>query len=111
MPLGTHTMTLGRTPKQMAVDDGLEEKKRSIFSVTSKSAMTPSFNGRTARMPSGVRRACVSLRADAFDLARCLFDRDNGGFVQTRSLRRGRRRCVRGAKVSAISFAGLHAPI
>ncbi len=30
-------------------------KNRSIFSVTSKSAITPSLSGRTARMPSGVR--------------------------------------------------------
>jgi hypothetical protein len=32
-----------------------ERKYRSIFSVTSKSAITPSFSGRTAMMPSGVR--------------------------------------------------------
>ena len=54
MPDGTQTMTRGFTLKtwfsMMSV-----RKYRSIFSVTSKSAMTPSFIGRTAMMPSGVR--------------------------------------------------------
>ena len=54
MPEGTHTMTFGLTRKT-CLSMIVLRKYRSIFSVTSKSAMTPSFSGRTARMPSGVR--------------------------------------------------------
>ena len=54
MPDGTQTMTLGLTRKT-CLSMMVLRKYRSIFSVTSKSAMTPSLSGRTARMPSGVR--------------------------------------------------------
>ena len=54
IPLGTHTITFGLTRNRCRSMIVLR-KKRSIFSVTSKSAITPSLSGRTARMPSGVR--------------------------------------------------------
>ena len=47
-------MTFGFTRKT-CLSMMVLRKYRSIFSVTSKSAMTPSLSGRTARMPSGVR--------------------------------------------------------
>jgi hypothetical protein len=54
MPEGTHTITLGFT--LITVRSITSRRKcRSIFSATSKLAMTPSFMGRTAWMPSGVR--------------------------------------------------------
>ena len=47
-------MTLGLTLKTCLLM--IEERKyRSIFSVMSKSAITPSLSGRTATIPSGVR--------------------------------------------------------
>jgi hypothetical protein len=56
-PLGTHTTTLGpiRDFKSLRRGCALRMKYESIFSVTSKSAMTPSFNGRMATMLPGVR--------------------------------------------------------
>jgi len=54
MPDGTHTITLGFTRNRWR-SMMVFRKNRSIFSVTSKSAITPSLSGRTARMPSGVR--------------------------------------------------------
>src|SRR5256885_12099253 len=54
-PLGTHTITLGFT-RNRCRSMIVFRKKRSIFSVTSKSAITPSLRGRTARIPSGVRQ-------------------------------------------------------
>jgi hypothetical protein len=54
IPEGTHTMTRGFTLNTWFSMIRVR-KYRSIFSVTSKSAMTPSFIGRTARIPSGVR--------------------------------------------------------
>ena len=54
MPDGTQTMTVGLTLK-MVRSITSRRKWRSIFSATSKLAMTPSFIGRTARIPSGVR--------------------------------------------------------
>ena len=54
MPDGTQTMTVGLTLK-MVRSMTRRRKWRSIFSATSKLAITPSFIGRTARIPSGVR--------------------------------------------------------
>src|SRR5215212_2350308 len=56
-PLGTHTTTLGpiRDFKSLRRGCALRMKYESIFSVTSKSAMTPSFKGRMATMLPGVR--------------------------------------------------------
>ena len=53
MPLGTHTTTRGFARNRRRCTFWM--KYRSIFSVTSKSAMTPSLSGRTARMCDGVR--------------------------------------------------------
>ncbi len=53
IPLGTHTTTRGFASTRRRCTFWM--KYRSIFSVTSKSAMTPSFRGRTARMCDGVR--------------------------------------------------------
>ncbi len=54
MPDGTHTITRGLilNIRFLMISS---RKYRSIFSVTSKSAITPSFMGRTAMIPSGVR--------------------------------------------------------
>ena len=54
IPEGTQTMTFGFT-RNTCLSMIVLRKYRSIFSVTSKSAMTPSFSGLTATMPSGVR--------------------------------------------------------
>src|SRR5574338_1046270 len=54
MPDGTQTITLGFTRKKCLSMMSFR-KYRSIFSVTSKSAITPSLSGRTAMIPSGVR--------------------------------------------------------
>ena len=54
IPEGTQTITLGFTLR-MVRSMTRRRKCRSIFSATSKFAITPSFIGRTARMPSGVR--------------------------------------------------------
>ena len=92
MPDGTQTMTLGFTRKT-CLSMIVLRKYRSIFSVTSKSAMTPSFSGRTARMPSGVRpEHALGLEPDALDLAGGFLDRDDGGLVQHDALRPSRRR-------------------
>jgi hypothetical protein len=53
MPLGTHTTTRGLAKNLRWCTFWM--KYRSIFSVMSKSAMTPSFRGRMARMWDGVR--------------------------------------------------------
>ena len=58
-------------------------KYRSIFSVTSKSAITPSFNGRTAWMWDGVRPIIrLASLPTASDRAGERVDRDDGGLVQ-----------------------------
>ncbi len=54
MPEGTPTTTRGLMRK-MRLAVTCFRKWRSIISVTSTSAMTPSFRGRMASMPSGVR--------------------------------------------------------
>src|SRR5215210_7195529 len=56
-PLGTHTTTLGPESERRILLCGcaLRMKYESIFSVTSKSAITPSFKGRIATMWPGVR--------------------------------------------------------
>src|SRR5918998_6358181 len=56
-PLGTHTTTLGPESERRILLCGcaLRMKYESIFSVTSKSAMTPSFKGRIATIWPGVR--------------------------------------------------------
>src|SRR5215217_3906135 len=56
-PLGTQTTTLGpiRDRKILRLGCALRIKYASIFSVTSKSAITPSFKGRMATMLPGVR--------------------------------------------------------
>src|SRR5215217_1076086 len=56
-PLGTHTTTLGPESERRILLCGcaLRMKYESIFSVTSKSAITPSFKGRIATMFPGVR--------------------------------------------------------
>jgi len=53
MPVGTQMMMRGRTRRRELWT--LEMKWRSMASVTSKSAMTPSFMGRMATMLPGVR--------------------------------------------------------
>src|SRR5439155_1342675 len=53
MPLGTHSTTRGLASQRRRCTFWM--KYRSIFSVTSKSAMTPSRSGRTATMCAGVR--------------------------------------------------------
>ena len=53
MPVGTQIMMRGRTSRRELLT--LEMKCRSMASVTSKSAMTPSFMGRMATMLPGVR--------------------------------------------------------
>ena len=53
MPEGTQTTTRGFASSRRLCTFWM--KYRSIFSVTSKSAMTPSFKGRTAWMWLGVR--------------------------------------------------------
>jgi len=65
---------------EMTIDDGLEEK-RSIFSVTSKSAMSR-LQRTDARMPR--RAAEHALRFEPMPLTlRCFFDRDDGGSFNT----------------------------
>jgi hypothetical protein len=53
IPEGTATITIGLTRKKCLLMM-VPRKWRSIFSVRSKSAMTPSLRGRTATIPSGV---------------------------------------------------------
>src|ERR687894_1106074 len=64
-PLGTHTTTLGPESERKILLRGcaLRIKYESIFSVTSKSAITPSFKGRIATMWPGVRPS-MPLAAD-----------------------------------------------
>ena len=53
-------------------------KWRSICSVTSKSAMTPSFSGRIAEIvPGRAAEHALRLDADGVHLARALVDRDD----------------------------------
>jgi hypothetical protein len=54
IPDGTQTITLGLTLRMLR-SITVRRKCRSIFSATSKFAITPSFIGRTAWIPSGVR--------------------------------------------------------
>ena len=61
-PQGTHTSTLGLGLKKR-VSCTLWMKCWSIFSVTVKSAMTPSFNGRMAVMLPGVRPSIIFASA------------------------------------------------
>ena len=57
-------------------------KYRSIFSVTSKSAITPSLSGRMAMMPSVVAQHPLGLEPDALDLARTPLHRHDRGLVE-----------------------------
>jgi hypothetical protein len=56
-------------------------KCRSICSVTSKSAMTPSLSGRIAEMPRAAEHP-FGLDPDGVHLARALVDRDDRGLRQ-----------------------------
>ncbi len=83
----------------MAVDDGLEEKAQHLLRhvEVGDDAVLQRANGENA-----VGRAAehaFRFEADAFDLAGCLFDRDNGGFVQHDPFAAHVDECVRGAKV------------
>ncbi|KAF5042033.1 hypothetical protein DSECCO2_516880 [anaerobic digester metagenome] len=67
MPVGTQMTMRGRTSRRLLCT--LEMKCRSMASVTSKSAMTPSFMGRMATMLPGVR---PSMRLASAPTARTL---------------------------------------
>ena len=74
-PEGTHTTTRGCAHRFWCT---FWMKWRSICSVTSKSAMTPSFSGRMALMLPGVRPSIrLASMPDGVDLARALVDGDH----------------------------------
>ena len=74
-PLGTQTITRGWAKR---LPFALWMKWRSICSVTSKSAMTPSFSGRIAVIVPGVRPSIrFASTPDGVHLAGALVDRDD----------------------------------
>jgi hypothetical protein len=76
-PDGTQTTTRGWAQRFWCT---FWMKWRSISSVTSKSAMTPSFSGRMAWIvPGRAAEHALGLDAHGVDLARARVDRDDGG--------------------------------
>ena len=79
-PEGTQTTTRGCAQRFWCT---FWMKWRSISSVTSKSAITPSFSGRMARdRARGAAEHPLGLDADGVDLAGAAVDRHHGGLGQ-----------------------------
>ena len=99
IPEGTQTMTLGLTLR-MVRSMTRRRKWRSIFSATSKFAITPSFIGRTARMPSGrPAEHPLGLEPDPHDVPGGLIHRRHRGLVQDDAFALDQHQGVRGAQV------------
>ena len=98
IPDGTEMTIRGRTKSERPC--AFLMKWSSIFSVTSKSAMTPSFIGRIATMLPGVRPEHVlGLGADRLDAVRDGVDGDDRRLAHDDSLAAGEDERVRGAEV------------